>query len=184
MLQKLEVGQQYPGWSGPREGAFLSVTKSGLQLLLSLPGLTKHDIRDFKKLKRYGIYTTEEFPHGLIIWECEKNMLIETPFNPEKEKTVREEEIESFLREDWNALTRILIDENGIIKSLNFTGLDWAFINHLKQIWGNPDIDWSDYDTKLNIVVIASTDRLWKDSKKSVESYRLKADNSSNKEII
>ena len=71
MHQKLEVGRQYPGWTGTHQGTYLSIVTVGLQLLLSLSGLTKREISDFEKLRRYGIYTTEEFPHGMILWECD-----------------------------------------------------------------------------------------------------------------
>lgn len=166
MFQRLEVGRQYPGWKGTHQGTYLSIVTVGLQLLLSLSGLTKREISDFEKLRRYGIYATEEFPHGIILWECDNEFIIETTFNLEKEKAVRWEETEAFLKEGWNSLARILTDESGIIKSFIRSELDRNFIAELINIWSGRTIDWGEYDNKLKTVMNNSTKTLWEESEK------------------
>lgn len=160
-MEKLEVGEKFPGWKHPFEGAFLSIVSTGLQLLVSLPGLTDQDVQDFKTLVGYGIYKSKNFPHGLILWEFENDWVIETPFDIDEERTVRNQEVQGFLKEDKNALHRILIDGKGIIKSLNLAGLQWGFINTLKEIWADKEIDWSGYDRLLNILLQSPTKAIW-----------------------
>lgn len=161
-MQKLEVGQKFPGWKYSFEGALLSVISSGLQLLISLPGLTEQDVQDFKTLAGYGIYKSNNFPYGLILWEFANEWVIETPFDVDEERTIRDNEVQSFLGEDKNALHRTLIDGQGIIRSLNLAGLQLGFVQALKQIWQDKNIDWSQYDKLLNSLLQQPTEAIWR----------------------
>ncbi len=80
---------------------------------------------------------------------------------------MRDDEVSSFLSEDSNALSRVLIDEKWIVRSLNAAGLQWGFIKELQEIWGNESLNWSDYETELGVVIQQNTtQRLWDKSKK------------------
>ena len=62
---------------------------------------------------------------------------------------MKDDEASSFLSEDSNALTRILIDEKGIVRSLNAAGLQWGLIKKLQEIWGNRLLNWPEYEKCL-----------------------------------
>jgi len=80
---------------------------------------------------------------------------------------LRDDEVSSFLSEDSNALTRVLIDEKGIVRSLNAAGLQWGFIKELQEIWGNESLNWSEYESKLGVVTQQNTtQKLWDKAKK------------------
>ena len=120
------------------------------------------EIEYFEELVSYGIYKSDTFPYGLIIWKFGNNWLIETPFN-----ILKDDDVSSFLSEDSNALSRVLIDEKGIVRSLNAAGLQWGFIKELQEIWGNESLNWSEYETELGVVIQQNTtQRLWDKTKK------------------
>ncbi len=71
------------------------------------------------------------------------------------------------MSEDSNALSRVLIDEKGIVRSLNAAGLQWGFIKELQEIWGNESLNWSEYETELGVIIQKSpTQKLWNKSRK------------------
>lgn len=163
-IQKLCVGEKFPGWQNPEEGAYLSVLMSGLQLLVTLAA-TKKDISDFKKLTEYGIYQTDAFAFGHIMWKFQNGWIVETPFNFVSERNVRDEAIESFLLNQKNSIQRFLVDRAGIIKSINFSGLHLDFIEKIKNIWGNPKINWNEYESNYEKLIEKNVDDLWSKAK-------------------
>ena len=82
-------------------------------MVLVCPYPKEQKIEYFEELVSYGIYKSDTFPYGLIIWKFGNNWLIETPFN-----ILKDDDVSGFLSEDSNALTRVLIDEKGIVRSL------------------------------------------------------------------
>jgi len=162
MAQIISVGKPHPFGNLPQDGACLKVHTPGLIMVLVCPCPKNQEIEYFGELVSYGIYKSDTFPYGLIIWKFGNNWLVETPFN-----ILKDDEVSSFLSEDSNALSRILIDEKGIVRSLNAAGLQWGFIKELQEIWGNESLNWSEYETELGVIIQQNTtQKLWNKSKK------------------
>ncbi len=162
MTQIISVGKPHPFGILPEDGACLKIYTPKLVMVLVYPYPKEQEIGYFGELVSYGIYKSDTFPYGLIIWKFGNNWLIETPFN-----ILKDDEVSSFLSKDSNALTHILIDEKGIVRSLNAAGLQWGFIKELQEIWGNESLNWSEYETKLGVVIQkSSTQELWDKAKK------------------
>ncbi len=139
---KFAVGEHHPFQCKlPADGATLSVDGSGLMLIVVAPRLKDIEIKQFEALKEYGFYQCDSFPMGLMIWRFADNWLIESCFNRLKEKN-----LDDFMQADSNLFTRILIDEYGIIRSLNAAGLHAGFIKRIQRTWDNPDLDWPNYE--------------------------------------
>lgn len=163
MLEHLQVGKRFPSWQAPLHGAYLSIIGTGLQLLVSCTPTAK-DVSDFKTLAGYGLYSSPQFPHGLIIWQLGSNWFLDTPFDPKAERVLRPGPVATFLSGQANAMTRILIDYEGIVRSLNFAGLQWPFVKCLIKTWSNPSIDWASYNSLLSEVVKIPTVALWEEA--------------------
>lgn len=170
MLEMLKVGNNFPGWEGPYEGSELSILNSGLLLLSSLPDLLDEEVRCFQKLKAYGIYQNDQYRFGHMLWQFGDGLILETPFNPEKEKEIRFSEVKSFLSGKKNIMTGVLIDEKGIIRSLNFAGLKWQFIQTLQETWSDPTVNWNKYDYYLGKLSRRSIQNVWNESKHYIHS--------------
>ena len=162
MTLMISVGKPHPFGILPKDGACLKAYTPGLIMVLVCPYPNVQEIGYFEELVSCGIYKTDTFPYGLIIWKFGHDWLIETPFN-----ILRDDEVSSFLSDDSNALTRVLIDEKGIVRSLNAAGLQWRFIKKLQEIWGDESLNWSEYESKLGVVVQQNTTQmLWDKSEK------------------
>jgi hypothetical protein len=161
MIEQIEVGKRHPFGTIPSEGSTLAIGQ-GLIMLMVLPGITKSEREGFDHLLNYGIYKSADFPCGLIIWEFSKDWLFETPFNPLKDESINE-----FLDDDTNLLTRVLIDENGIVQAIVTGGLQWPFVKELQKIWGNQSLDWHNYESNMYMLIEKfTTKELWRMTKK------------------
>jgi hypothetical protein len=158
----ISVGKPHPFGILPKDGACLKIHTPGLIMVWVCPYPKDQEIEYFEELVSYGIYKSDTFPYGLIIWKFGNNCLIETPFN-----ILKDDEVSSFLSDDSNALTRVLIDEKGIVRSVNVAGLQWGVIKELQEIWGNESLNWPEYETKLAVIIQQNTtQKLWDKSKK------------------
>ena len=164
MAHIISVGEPHPFGILPSEGSCIKVQQGTILYVMVLPDIQKDELEDFAELVGYGVYRTDAFPYGLIIWRFRKNWLIETPFNILKDES---EEVLQFTTNDANIMTRVLIDEEGIVRSIHAAGLQWGFIKELQKIWGNSSLDWPEYETELGKVISgSSTEQLWQKTKK------------------
>ena len=157
-VEEIKEGDKYPGWEKPFEGSFLSIIDGEIQLLVSLPYPRQIDIEDFKNLTAYGIYN-EKYP--LVIWQFGKNFLLATPYNPEFEKQFSPNDVEKFIDHKNNIMTRILIDQNGVVRVLNLAKLKSSFIEDLQKAWSNSKTDWSKYNSWLSQIFRKNTYKIW-----------------------
>lgn len=155
------IGSTLPGWKYPFEGGSMAVLFPGIQLLVSMPMPRLSEKKAFKKLCEYGIYTTPQFPHGLILWRFDRNVIFESPFNPRVEEASRPDEMRFFNSGDSNMLTRYLINERGTVLDFVSAKVQMGFINRLKEIWSDPLIDWSTYQMRLEEVRQKPVLQLW-----------------------
>ncbi|MGR3177973.1 MAG: hypothetical protein ACUZ8E_07940 [Candidatus Anammoxibacter sp.] len=156
MIEAIEVGKRHPFGTIPSEGCTLAIGQ-GLIMLLVLPNIQKSERIGFDHLLQYGIYKSDNFPCGLIIWEFEKDWLIETPFNP-----LKDEGINDFLEDDSNLLTRVLIDEDGIVRAITAGGLQWSFVKELQMTWSSQQLDWRNYESNMHMLIKKfTTKELW-----------------------
>ncbi len=145
-MTKFEVGKKHPfGNELPADGSAIIVDGSGIILIVVEPRLMEREIEQFTELKEYGFYQCKSFPMGLIIWRFKDNWLIESYFN-----IMLEESLDDFMRGETNMLTRILIDENGIVRSLNVADLHPEFIKRIRRTWGDKTLDWTNYEGEYN----------------------------------
>jgi len=132
-LEEIKAGDKYPGWEKPFENSLMGIMDGEIQLLVSLPYPREIDIEDFKNLTAYGIYN-EKYP--LTIWRFGKNFLLPTPYNPEFEKQFKPNDVEKFICQKNRIMTRILIDQNGIIRVISLAELKSGFIEDLQKARG------------------------------------------------
>jgi hypothetical protein len=144
-LEEIKAGDKYPGWEKPFENSLMGIMDGEIQLLVSLPYPREIDIEDFKNLTAYGIYN-EKYP--LAIWRFGKNFLLPTPYNPEFEKQFKPNDVEKFICQKNRIMTRILIDQNGIIRVISLAELKSGFIEDLQKAWSNSKTDWGGYNDK------------------------------------
>ena len=157
-LEEIKEGDKYPGWEKPFEGSLMGITDGEIQLLVSLPYPRQIDIEDFKNLTAYGIYK-EKYP--LVIWQFGKNFLLAAPYNPEFEKQFRPDDVEKFICRKNKIMTRILIDQNGIIRIIRMAELKSSFIEDLQKVWSDSKTDWSKYNSWLSQIFRQNTYKVW-----------------------
>lgn len=158
-----KVGEKYPVTES-FEGATLTLTPKGMTLLCVLPALTEAGHKGFKSLKAYGIYGGA---YPLVIWQFENDWLLETPFNPALEREIRPEAMDLFLTEKGNVMERILLDECSVVQTIVRAGLQWDFIEALKKVWSDPEMDWDGYASWLaDTHSEFGTEQLWEKAAK------------------
>lgn len=156
----ISVGELYPG-PLPSMGSQIGLMDV-LSVMIRLHGLSKEEVKAFRRLDAYGFYAAPDFPHGLLLWKFAGSLLFETPFNPRLEETMRPDEVRAFLRGKANICRRTLLDEHGTVKAFGFLGMDWELVDILKKTWGDPTLDWSDYDERYKrLASRASIKELW-----------------------
>jgi len=128
--KKIEVGKPWPGSIPAQEGAHLELGADGLAILIQFPGLTRPELRAFKKLfKRYS-YLETSTPAPIAVWVFE----FPGPFGPVdanfNARAVRPEWIENFLDVAEGVKNRLLIHvlDGNILRANKMIGLDPAAI--------------------------------------------------------
>ena len=161
----LQVGSRFPGVVPPM-GISLSIGTT-LNIVARIEHPSKKEIRAFRHTKEYGLYQGADLPHGLLIWRFSDSFGCETPFNPRLEETVRHGDVQRFLRGEVNACQRILIDETGTVRAVCLLGLDGDLVTSLRQLWSDPDVDWSDYELRYEkLMNWKSSDDVWRSARK------------------
>ena len=156
-----EVGKIHPAIkSGEilQDGNKLEMDEGGtLSLYCKMPHPHQEEIDAFAKLRAVGLYLEPGFEQGLWLWQFDKNVILETPFNPTVYSDLRVE-----LMGDNNMMMRYLIDEKGVIRAMIPYGLFFNFLKTAKAIWTNPQIEWSGYSDHLKwLYSNYGTNELW-----------------------
>ena len=162
-LEEIKTGDKYPIWEKPFEGSLMGIVDGEIQLLVSLPYPREIDIEDFRNLTAYGIYNAK---YPLVIWQFGKNFLLPTPYNPEFEKQSRPNDVEKFIYQKNKIMTRILIDQNGIIRVISTAELKSSFIKDLQKAWSDSKTDWGRYNSWLSQIFRKNTYSIWEKVKK------------------
>ncbi len=157
-MMKFSVGQPHQFENElPTEGCTITIDGTGIMLIAVFPRVTEKELKNFSELKGYAFFKCNCFPLGLIIWRFAEDWLIETPFNILKEKNLN-----TFMDCNTNIMTRVIIDETGVVRSIAAAGLHMTFINRLKQTWQVTDLDWRNYETDLyKLTASHKTQELW-----------------------
>jgi len=157
-----EVGKVLPEIANGESigvGAKLEMNEQGaLSLYCPMPGPSPKEIKGFKTLKAIGLYQTPEFKQGLWLWQFEGGLIVESPFNPSLYSDGRVERMG-----EANLMHRYLVDERGILRSMNVFGLYADFLATAKAIWTNPQIKWDGYSESMAwLYSNYSTNELWR----------------------
>jgi len=162
----VEVGKPYPGDIPYFYGSTIRIT-STFEMLTRMNNITEKEIQAFQNMTGYGLYQSKDLPHGLLIWRFNDDLFCETPFNPRKEEYARPKEVHSFLQGDFNACQCVLIDERGIVRALGVMWMDLGFVETLRNLWSDPNLDWSDYDDQYIELTNKKTQaQLWRKAQK------------------
>ena len=156
-----EVGKIHPAIKSGEtqlEGNTLEMNEDGtLSLFCKMPIPHQEEIDAFAKLRAVGLYLEPGLEQGLWLWQFDKNMILETPFNPKDYSDRRVE-----LMGDNNTMMRYLIDDKGVIRAMVPYGLFFDFLKTAKAIWTNPQIEWGGYSDHLKwLYSNYSTKELW-----------------------
>jgi len=141
---------------------------------------SRKEVEEFRRMKAYGLYAGNGFPHGVLVWRFSDSLSFETPFNPRREETIRSEGVRKFLCGESNICRRLLLDEKGIVRALGILGMDWELVGLLRGIWGNPQLDWSDYEERYSrLIAGTSSQELWAKARKWPVTKHLTGSNAS-----
>lgn len=178
----LSVGERYPGMIPPM-GAHLALTDT-LNVVIRMNQPSAREVKEFRRMKAYGFYADDAFPHGILIWHFSDSLSFETPFNPRREETLRLNEVRAFLEGNANICQRVLLDEHGTVQAIGVLGMHWELVELLCKTWGDPDLDWSDYETRYEkLIEKASTPKLWANARKWTVTTHLSGANAGESDV-
>lgn len=166
-IEKLEVGKLFPGPVPISEGVHMELWGDSLTVLIQMPGLTRDELRAFKKgFKRYS-YLESDTPVPIAVWMFDfqkPHGPVECNFNARA--VVRPEFIKSFLDMSEgikNAIQFYLLDGK-ILRGMKLLGLDLEAVKLFHAtIEKQLEIDYSraDYDRYLSGLYAFNADELF-----------------------
>ena len=125
-LEKLETGKPFPGPVPAVEGVQMELWDNFLTVLIQLPGLTRDELRAFKKgFKKYS-YLESDTPTPIAIWIfnfAKPHGPVECNFNA---RVVRSEYIKAYLdtSEGIKNVVQFYLLDGKILRGIKFVGLN------------------------------------------------------------
>lgn len=129
-MERLEIGKEFPGGFGRREGVAFDLDDSGAMLVTFFNDPDRDEIEQFKQGKRFEIRFTELYDIIMITAKIGNLNWIDAPYNPHLSKSLTKFDIPG--EGQGLGLTLILVDtRTGKIENMRLLGLSERFSRRL-----------------------------------------------------